>query len=368
MPYFSKLTIQPQIIERLTESIKRGRLAHAYLFYGPEGSGKEAVAFELAKAVNCRNPDSIPCNACISCNKISTINHPDVKYIFPTASQWTVDDIKERIKQKAKKPYGGIDFSGHTTIQIERVRELKTEAKFAPYEGEKKVYIVSNAERMTRESSNSFLKILEEPPANLLIILTTSNLDLLLDTIRSRCQLMYFHPLGFKEALSVVTTYYPLTPQVEKVVHLGQGNLIKIFRELETDEDDKRKLIYSYMQSLMADDDLQIFHIIDEMVRTRDKNYLLSILILIILYLQDILHIKLFGQQTDIVNIDYYTKMVQEAGLYSLSGIEEIISYLEQASEQIKQNVYPQLVLTVLAFRIKAIMKQTARQKGDRKA
>jgi DNA polymerase-3 subunit delta' len=358
MQYFSNISIQPQIVERFTESFKRKRLAHAYLFYGPEGSGKEALAFELAKAVNCSDAQVIPCNNCVACNKVSSLNHPDVKFLFPTASNWTVDEIRERIKQKAKNPYAGIDLSGHTTIQIERIRELKTEAKFAPYEAEKKVYIVSNAEKMTREGANSFLKILEEPPANLLIILTTSHLDLLLDTIRSRCQLIYFHPLSFKEALPVVTRYYPLTPKVEKIVHLCQGNLVKIFQELEMEEDDKRKLMYAYIQALLADDDIQIFSVIDELVRSRDKNYLLNILVLIILWFQDILHIKLFGNQAEIVHVDYQLKMVQFADLYPLNGFEDIIAFIEQASEHIKQNVYPQLVLTVLAFRIRMVLKQ----------
>jgi DNA polymerase-3 subunit delta' len=358
MQYFSNISIQPQLIERFTESIKRKRLAHAYLFYGPEGSGKEALAFELAKAVNCLDAETIPCNTCAACNKISSLNHPDVKYLFPTASTWTVDDIRERIKLKAKNPYAGIDFSGHTTIQIDRVRELKTESKFAPYEAEKKVYIVSNAERMTRESANSFLKILEEPPANLLIILTTSHLDLLLDTIRSRCQLIYFHPLSFKEASTVINRYHPLTPKVEKIVRLCQGNLVKIFQELEMEEDDKRKLMYAYIQSLLADDDIQIFGVIDELVRSRDKNYLLNILVLIILWFQDVLHIKLFGNQAEVVHVDYQAKMVQFADLYPLSGFEEIIAFIEQASEYIKQNVYPQLVLTVLASRIRMILEQ----------
>jgi DNA polymerase-3 subunit delta' len=286
------------------------------------------------------------------------LNHPDVKYLFPTASTWSADDIRVRLKQKAKNHFTGIDLSGHTTIQIEKVRELKTEAKFAPYEAVKKVYIVSHVERMTRESSNSFLKILEEPPANLLIILTTSHLDLLLDTIRSRCQLVYFHPLSFKEAASVITPFYPLTPQVEKVIHLCQGNLAKIFRELEMEEDDKRKLMYAYLQSLLADDDVRMFSVIDDLVRSRDKNYLLNILVLIILWFQDILHIKLFGNQVPVVHVDYQTKMKQFADLYPLTGFEEIIAFIEQASEHIKQNVYPQLVLTVLAFQIRRILTQ----------
>jgi len=359
MQYFLNLTIHSRIVERLTEGIKRKRLAHAYLFYGPEGSGKEAIALELAKAVNCKHTDSVPCNTCISCNKIRLFNHPDIKYIFPTATSWTFDEIKVRIRQRAKNPYAGIDLSGHTSIQIERVRELKMEAKFAPYEAEKKVYIVSHAEKMTRESSNSFLKILEEPPSNLLIILTTSSPDLLLDTIRSRCHLIYFHPPSFKETLSVISQYHPITPKVEKIAHICQGNLVKAFHDLEIEEDDKRKQMYAFLHSTVTHDDLQLFRVIDEMARARDKNYLMNILVLLILWFQDALHIQSFGQQTDIVHADYQAEINRFADLYPLACFEDIISMLDQAAGQIKQNVYPQLVFTVLAFRIRKILKQT---------
>jgi DNA polymerase-3 subunit delta' len=358
MQYFSNLTVQSQIVERLTEGIKRKRLAHAYLFYGPEGSGKDAVALELAKAINCLHPDTIPCNKCASCNKITLLNHPDIKYIFPTATSWSVEDIKERIRQKSKNPYAAIDLRGHTSIPIAMVRELKTEAKFAPYEAEKKVYIVSHAEKMTRESSNSFLKILEEPPSNLLIILTTSSLDLLLDTIRSRCQLVYFHPPDFNETLSVVSRYHPITPKVEKIARIAQGNLAKVFNEVENEQDDLRKQMYTYLHSMLIPDDLQMFRSIDEMARIRDKNYLMNILVLLILWFQDALHIQSFGQQTDIVHADFQAEIIQFADHYPLACFEDIISLLDQAAGQIRQNVYSPVVLTVLAFRIRKILKQ----------
>jgi DNA polymerase III subunit delta' len=358
MQYLTGINIQPQVVQRLAESIRRNRLAHAYLFYGPEGSGKEVMAFELAKALNCKDPDRVPCGCCASCNKISQLIHPDVKYIFPTAAAWKPEDLRERIRQKIKNPYAGMDLSGHTSIQIERVRDLKNEAKFTPYEADKKIYIVSHAEKMTRESSNSFLKILEEPPANLMIILITSMREMLLATIRSRCQLMYFHPLNLSEIFSVVSQYHPLSDRVKKAARLCQGNLVKVFQELDVQEDDRRDTVYAFVRALLTQDDVQLFKIIDDLARLRDKNYLLNILVLLTLWFQDILHAKLFGNQAEIVYIDYQAEIIRLSEIYASGVFEDIFECIEQAGEQIRQNVYPQLVWTVLALQIRKVLQQ----------
>ena len=176
---FELMDLQKKVKERFVKSIKNNRLAHAYLFYGLEGCGKEAFAFELAKAVNCDNENENPCNTCASCQKISQFNHPDIKFIFPTVKSWNEEDIRKRIHQKGQNVYSKINLSGHTVIQIDRIRELQKEAKYSPYEAKKKVYIITNAEQMTREGANSFLKLLEEPPDSLMIILITSSLKAL---------------------------------------------------------------------------------------------------------------------------------------------------------------------------------------------
>jgi DNA polymerase-3 subunit delta' len=207
LEYFSSTKIQPQVLERLRQSIINNRLAHAFLFYGPEGCGKEAIAIELAKALNCQDDKSRPCNQCTSCHKINHLNHPDIKFVFPISNSWSMEEMKERQRKKAENLYSKIDLSGHTLISIEKVRDLKNESKYAPYEAIKKVFILSDADKMTRESANSFLKLLEEPPDNLLLILITSSLKGILDTIRSRCQRIYFPQLSFEEALYVVEKY-----------------------------------------------------------------------------------------------------------------------------------------------------------------
>ena len=146
---------------------KRTRIAGAYLFVGPTGVGKETVANHFAKSINCLELDEGACGTCISCRKTADGNHPDTQIVSPSGA-W---------------------------IRIDQIRELQKRIVYRPYEGIRKVAILREAERMNLEAANCLLKTLEEPPAESVLILLTSNLDALIPTIRSRCQIIKFNPL-----------------------------------------------------------------------------------------------------------------------------------------------------------------------------
>ncbi|MGE5172273.1 MAG: DNA polymerase III subunit delta', partial [Betaproteobacteria bacterium] len=143
-------------------------LAHAYLFSGETGIGKKMTALALAAAVNCAN--SGPgggCGECPSCRKVASGGHPDVHLVIPDGDE----------------------------IKIDQIRQVQADLALMPFEGVKKTLIVDSAECMNPASSNAFLKTLEEPPGDALIILITSMPQSLLSTIRSRCQEVRFQPL-----------------------------------------------------------------------------------------------------------------------------------------------------------------------------
>lgn len=152
----------------LKRALANRTLAHAYLFSGEEGVGKKMTALALAGAVNCA--DAGPeggCGTCPSCRKIARLEHPDVHIVAPDGDE----------------------------IKIDQVRQAQADLSLKPFEGEKKALIVDGAETMNAASSNAFLKTLEEPPGDALIILVASRPQGLLPTIRSRCQEIRFHPL-----------------------------------------------------------------------------------------------------------------------------------------------------------------------------
>jgi DNA polymerase-3 subunit delta' len=165
---FSTIEGHEKSIRILQRAISNNTLAHAYLFSGQAGIGKKKTAFALAAAVNCL--DARPeggCGECPSCRKVDTLGHPDVRVLVPDGDE----------------------------IKIDQIRQVQSDLSLKPFEGTKKVLIVDNAESMNAASSNAFLKTLEEPPGDALIILITAMPQSLLPTIRSRCQEIMFHPL-----------------------------------------------------------------------------------------------------------------------------------------------------------------------------
>src|SRR5512147_1312083 len=165
---FSDIVGHERPVTILKRALANGTLAHAYLFSGAEGIGKKMTALALAAAVNCPQggPDG-GCGACPSCRRVFSGGHPDVHLLVPDGDE----------------------------IKIDQVRHIQEDLSLRPFEGVGKTLIVDFAERMNAASSNAFLKTLEEPPGEALIILVTAMPQGLLPTIRSRCQEMRFQPL-----------------------------------------------------------------------------------------------------------------------------------------------------------------------------
>jgi len=166
---FTDILAQDHIIDHFKKAIEADHLSHAYIFTGQDGIGKTLFAKEFAKALNCKSDENDSCNSCPNCIRIENHSHPDVF--------WT-----ER-EEKAK------------FIKIENIRNLQNSVRLSPLESDYKIFIIKEADRMNEEASNCLLKTLEEPSPNTIIILTANSMAPIKDTIRSRCQIIRFHPI-----------------------------------------------------------------------------------------------------------------------------------------------------------------------------
>ncbi len=172
---FENILGQDRPRQILIKALRNKCIPNSYLFYGQESVGKKLAAIELAKALNCEVSGPVDgCDECASCLKIEEHTHPDFFVLEPEKSSPTARTA---------------------VLKIDAVRELQKKLAYLPYQGQTKVAIIDNAECMNPQAANSFLKTLEEPPSQTLIILIASNPYQLLPTIVSRCQGIRFYPL-----------------------------------------------------------------------------------------------------------------------------------------------------------------------------
>lgn len=164
---FSEVIGQDYIVKTLINAIKLKKIAHAYLFAGPRGTGKTSVAKLFAKAINCENFTDEPCDECASCVAYKDNNHPDIIEL-DAASNNSVDDIREIIEQ----------------------------VPYAPMIGKYKVYIIDEVHMLTQQAFNALLKTLEEPPAHVVFILATTDPQKIIPTVLSRCQRYNFSKIS----------------------------------------------------------------------------------------------------------------------------------------------------------------------------
>lgn len=164
--YFPRLLGNEETKKRIGRAIEAGMIPHAFLIGGPSGSGKSTLAIEMAAAMNCEkkaDKDSpLPCGECSACRRIYSGNYPDVK-------------ILEKKKDKA-------------TLGVDPVKDFREDMFLSSTESEHKIYIIDDAECMTTEAQNALLKVLEEPPAAVSILLLAKECDRILTTIKSRAQ------------------------------------------------------------------------------------------------------------------------------------------------------------------------------------
>ena len=175
---FDEVVGQTHIIQTLKNAIIQNRIAHAYLFCGPRGTGKTSIAKIFAKTLNCTNSQDAPCGICENCKMAANGSHPDI-----------------------------IEIDAASNNGVDEVRNLIDKVKYAPMQGKYKIYIIDEVHMMTSGAFNALLKTIEEPPAHVIFIFATTEPNKVLPTIISRCQRFDFNKVSvndIKYRLSVV--------------------------------------------------------------------------------------------------------------------------------------------------------------------
>ncbi len=349
---FKKILCQDNIIQLFHGIIAKKRIAHAYIFTGPEGVGKALFAKELVKALFCEfrqgeyasgmtgglNACPIPkwygaCDNCRACRRIESGNHPDVHWIA---------------REKDDKD-----------IKIEYIHVLQDDVSLKPVEADCKVFIISEADRMNEESSNCLLKTLEEPPPDTIIILITTSVKSLKKTITSRCQVVRFNPLPSSTIETESAIKFDTNPEVLKWVSQSScGSLGRATKFLEKGIYERENYIIERLSSLKLGDN---FSFAEEIIKwdsyqgetSEEKRSRLRLILDIFLqFYRDALLCKTGFEGVPLYN--QHRKGVLESLCANLSkrSIIDIIEHIVTSMEYMAYNVNVNLLLENLLAKI----------------
>ncbi|MBZ0202693.1 MAG: hypothetical protein K8I03_06730 [Ignavibacteria bacterium] len=370
---WSNITGQDESVEKLKSIFKSRKISHAYLFEGTDGIGKDATAIEFAKLLNCTNliNGDEACDNCDNCRKISALRSEYFKLIFALPAGKTDDSdsdpieklasadfdaYMEQLELKSENPYYKISLSNANNIRISSIRDLVSRIYLSAPAGITKVFIISEAEKMRHEAANALLKILEEPPKNSVIMLTTSKLNSLPQTIIGRCQMIHFEQLT-PEQISVKlrdNVDYP-SKQIELASRISFGSYSRAGALLEIGIDDLRNRAIEFMVSLLKNDFAEVVSISRTISAKNDKEKVKNFLFFLNIWIRDLLRVKNRSEngETEIVNHDLLERLIRLNGNFPNSDLFSIILELEEAEKLIGQNVSLSLILINLAIKLK---------------
>lgn len=371
---------QQRVKNILQRAIKENRVANSYCFWGIDGIGKEAVAIEFAKTLNCLSPvenDGIisACGKCDSCKQFVHLQHPNLIFIyslpagkstdsksdssFSKLSDEQIEEIQAEFRLKALDYYHKIAISNANQIKIASIRELKKNLSMSAMQEGRRVIIVLRADELTKESANSFLKTLEEPSEGVTIILITSRQDQILPTILSRCQQIHFQLLAQEELEQLLIAKHNIAEADAKLFAcFAQGSYQST---LEFLNEDVKKLRKDSVELLRSSLKKRVFRFdlvknIDKILNSKDKKKNIAILLHILVWIRDASTISLTGNLNHIINIDQKDDLQSFAKNFGGKDLSYAISLIEKAITQVNKNVQNQLIFLNLFLKLREIL------------
>lgn len=284
-----------KVKQMLQSSIEKNIVSHSYMFIGLEGIGKKMIAKEFAKKILCLNQRTDNQCICKSCIEFDTNNNPDFLIIEPDGN----------------------------SIKIEQIRNLQKLIQEKPIISNKKVYIIDNADLMTKEAQNCLLKTLEEPPEYAIIILIGSNENLFLPTIKSRCMILHFDKISNEEIKRYLKDNLGINQINEEMLDMFQGSIGKAMNL--KDKQEEYESIYGFINNLGKIDVIDLYKYSKPLYKFKEEIF----------------------EVLDYINILLLKKAKQQY-IYA-----ECIEIVEDTKKRLKQNGNYDMCIDNLVFNLK---------------
>lgn len=347
---FSEIIEQDRAKKLLQRILASGRIPHAFLFAGPWGVGKTAAALVAARALCCDHGPADACEACPSCKKARRFYHPDIHFFFPMPSFKKEEDAAKArravLDDMAEDPFYVIQFEKAHSTGIDVVRQIKRQTFMRPVESRYRVIVISRAEKLTEEASNSLLKVLEEPAEDVVFFLTAAKPDWLLPTIVSRCREIAFAPLSHGEVSRVMQERMDLTPErASLAAALSRGSLAAALAHGEEDLASWRDRALELFDSGLPGDDKELHRRVQGLLSEGGRGAIGRAVEIMRVWCRDLLLKRSGAPDSLIANRDSMTRLSREAKNLTVEEISRKATVLEDMVELVEANVNPSLIL-----------------------
>lgn len=381
--YFEEILGLAHIKKHLSFSTEAGRIPHAQLFVGPEGCGKLAMALAYTQFILCGKKDAEQAEGNQACNlKCDTLSHPDMHFAFPVANS---DKIKshavsnhflEEWRQFVKEqPYGNL-FDWFRLIGIEKkqgqigvdeAQNIVKKLALKSYEGGHKIMIIWMAEKLNIPASNKLLKLIEEPPDKTVIILIAEDEEQIIQTIRSRCQVLHFPPLAEEVIGAALVEKGLIKEDAFRIAHEANGNFNKALDLMNNDSEELvfEKWFVQWMRSAFkAKGNKAAVHELilwsEEVAKTgreTQKNFLkygLSVMRQAMLINYKAAKLAYMKIHLDGFQLEKFSPFVHEG------NVEAIVNEIEDAIYHVERNGNSKLIFTDLSIRLTRLLHKKA--------
>jgi DNA polymerase-3 subunit delta' len=330
---FSQIPGQKAVIDRLRNSVAENRVSHALLFYGPEGSGKFAIALAFARYISCENRTAEDaCGKCPSCSKYDKLIHPDLHFVFPVIKKKSntepVSDhfISQWREMVLRSPWFSLTTwteamevaNEQALIPVAESAEIIRKLSLKSFESDFKIMIIWLPEKMNAETANKILKIIEEPPARTLFILVSEEDEKLLPTITSRCQHIRIPSIPSEDLSSYLVGSMGIDPvKAPEIAAIANGNMVRAM-ELAREGDNAAVHLDRFTKLMRT-------------AWTRDIHALVT-------WSEDT---ATLGRERQKSFLSYSLRMIRENFILNFNGREHRLVYLTRAEDEFSGKFHP---------------------------
>ncbi len=318
---------QAQIKEHFRNAVKYNKISHSYIFNGESGMGKKTLAKAFAMALQCENANGEPCMECVSCKQAMSGNHPDIIWVT---------------------------HEKETVVAIDEIREqLVSDIQIKPYKSKHKIYIIDDAQKMNIATQNAVLKTIEEPPEYGIVIFLTTNSDMFLPTILSRCITLNIKPLNKdKIKAQLMREHHIPDYRAEVIASFSGGNMGKAIRLASSERFNELKDEVVHLIKYIGD--MEVYEMVAAVKKTADyKLEIEDYLDMFTLWFRDVLMYKASKDVDELLFKEELTTIAEQASKASYNGVENIINGIDKAKVRLRANVNFDLTLELMFLNIR---------------